>query len=506
MWAATDLQLSADKIQFLADFDGNKYIDLLVSRGDDLYAFTQFSSNNKVTFQSSKLDMSIKDVVKIYVTSLNADGYPDMALISPKTIQFYKGQEGNKYSQFDGKSLTTSSSNVYIRDINYDGISDILVINDSSIDIYISKKEATTPDYNKVTLDVKAKTILFLDADGDCITDLLVMDTSSNYIVYSINHGNSFTASQFSDVYTQIYKSSVPSFCGFIGVGDFDRNGSLDILYDDCTKLQLLKNGIGDSTTCGKQTPSFTTTSIKIQGTDSTLKQSNQVCFGDLNSDSFLDIIYLGTNNKLYSLTNLKGLVFNHEQLTLDSDRLIQQFSCFDYNHNGFFNLAVVSSNQLFVLQNQDQNHNYFLKLSGLIDCNDCAVDLPPATHSNFKFYLSDEYGDKHGMALSHSNIHLSLSYQWIGLGSITNYIPTLSMATFKIISQDGIIPNSHLYFFNDAIQLYMKMGDAFIVIAVLVASSVILLGLIIWLHRRETREDIRLTMMSANRVLLRGL
>ena len=272
--------------------------------------------------------------------------------------------------------------------------------------------------------------------------------------------------------------------------------------------MQLLTSSISPSISCTQsQTPSFSSKSLQLTGTDVLLKDGKNVCFGDFNSDSYIDIIYL-VNNNLYLLENTINS-FNHYQLTLDGSvaKKVDQFSCFDYNHNGIFNLLTISQGKMYVISNKNMKlSNYFLKLSGLIDCGGCNDMLPPATWANFKFYVSDEYGVNHGIAIGHSNIHLSLPYEWIGLGSITNYIPELSMTNYQTTTQNGIIPNSHLYFFNSQILLYLKMGDAYIVIAVLVASSLIIIGLIIWLHHRENREDMRSRMMSANRVLLRGL
>eukprot|EP00835_Amoeboradix_gromovi_P003255 NODE_208_length_14728_cov_0.400164.p2 type:complete len:502 gc:universal NODE_208_length_14728_cov_0.400164:2301-796(-) len=501
MWTVTDLFLKANKIQFLSDIDGNKYIDMLVSVDDKLYASYQVSDGNTVSFQSVDLNISTKGVTKLYATSINSDGYTDIVTISPGNIVFYKGEPDSAFSNI--KSIATTSDKVTLRDINYDGIADLFIIDSGKLSVFVSKSNGqNSPDYVEMSLEINVKSILFFDADGDCITDLFLMDANNQYTIYSIKHDQGIT---FSDTFAEISRSTVDNICEIIGISDFDRNGSLDILYHDCTNLKLLKNDLPDSTTCQLGTASFTPTSLTITGTESLLKDGNNICFGDFNSDSFIDIFYLN-RNVIYVLENKSNLKFNHYKIELDGSKTIDQFSCFDYNHNGFFNLLAVSSTEMYVLQNKVNGHNYFLKLSALIDCEDCGDRLPPSRDANFKFYLSDEYGNPHGMALSHSNVHLSLPYEWIGLGSITNYIPQLSITTYESITQDGIIPNSHLYFFSNQILLYMKMGDAFTVIAVLVASSVILIGVVIWMQRKENKYDLKVRMESTNRVLLRGL
>ena len=504
-WVVKDLELNANSIHYLVDLDANKYIDIIYSNDGKLNVALQSFHSNSVVFESSALDipgLNVNDIVKVYATSLNADEFNDLVIITQTNIICYEATSLTSYKESSSKPKIdiTSKDKVVVRDINYDGVSEIFLISNSKLKIYTSDPNTPLGNYNIVELD-NVVDILFIDSNGDCKTDLFVQ-TDSGYTIYQLNpEATKSNAPTFDQIYSEIGKSTT-KICNLIGIADFDRNGSLDVLYDDCNSLMVLKNTMQGSTTCLLEDEvlgaSFTSQSVTVDGY--LIDKSNTFCFGDYNSDSFIDIFYL-YNKQIYMLENLTNFKFKQTKLENSFD----QFSCFDYNHNGFFNLLVTSSGKLQVLQDSKQVHNYFLKLSGLIDCPSCP-SLPPFTFSNFKFYMSDEYGNKHGMAISHSNIHLSLPYEWIGLGSITNYIPQLSMANLQVQTIDGIIPNSHLYFFNSQILLYMKMGDAFIVIAVLIASTVLLMGLIIYLQLKENKEDDRLRMTSANRVLLRGL
>ena len=221
-WAVIDINSAADSIQYLSDLDSNKYVDVLVQKDNSLFAIYQLVSGNIVSFQSTDLKIPMNGITRVYVTSLNADEYPDIVTISSTAIQLFKGAANSAYNSF--KSITTTSDKVIVRDINFDGVSDIFIINSNTLDMYISDPNDINKDYNHISYNGNVKSIVFFDADGDCITDLLILTNDNKYNIYAINHDKTATAKQFSDIFTSFYTSTFKSICEVIGVADFDRN------------------------------------------------------------------------------------------------------------------------------------------------------------------------------------------------------------------------------------------------------------------------------------------
>eukprot|EP00834_Sanchytrium_tribonematis_P000173 NODE_4_length_77007_cov_1.156642.p13 type:complete len:519 gc:universal NODE_4_length_77007_cov_1.156642:55887-54331(-) len=516
-WSVNDLSLNADKIVFIADLNGDKYVDILIRDSNNkLQAIYQKEqTSNTVNFESIDTKIDLTDIDKLYATSINSDEHVDIVTVGKSKLTFYEGSSENNYSST--YSIDRSSdSNVLLWDLNFDGIIDVIEISAGKTTIYLSNPIEKNLNYKilKLEISISAQNVFVFDVNGDCISDLFLIDSTGKYEVYSFNYQNDLGSSKellISSILKKIDSGSITNFNSLIGVGDFDRNGSMDILYNDGSSLKLLKNTLIETTSCEGTFDGnyFKSSDIAITGDNTelaNLKSNENICIGDYNLDSFLDIVYL-SGSKIYILENQgTSLSFKNINVELETPKSISQLSCFDYKHNGFFNLITIAEGSISVLENKKQVQNYFLKLSGLVDCDNCPDKLPPSTRLNWKFYLSDEYGNKHSISLGHSNVQVGLNYNWIGLGSNTNYISQLYIGTHEIIPVEGITPNSHLFYFSSQILLYMKMNDAFIVIAVLIASSIIGLATIWWLHNREKREDLRIRMASTNRVLLRGL
>ena len=205
-------------------------------------------------------------------------------------------------------------------------------------------------------------------------------------------------------------------------------------------------------------------------------------------------------------------------QLTVNSSKIgnVKNGVFYDINESGLLSLIVQNDKlENFFILNYRKN-TYFVK-SKLM--NDKKAYYDANLGASFRYIVTDRDGSRH-MDLWYqlaqtSDMNIPLPYSLIGIGETNNYIENFQILSgnyykdssmFKDSSkrnfkdQTPIIPNTQMVIFkflNDAskyewyIDLIVLPMDSLVVIAlVIVGVMLAILGVIIYLHIREVKEE----------------
>ncbi|GHO49038.1 FG-GAP repeat domain-containing protein [Ktedonospora formicarum] len=242
----------------------------------------------------------------------------------------------NNQQDYEASSLTPGQQVIALGDFNHDGNLDIVVTStdDNNVLVYLNNSGDGTFQAGSVSYPVGATPIAVAVGDFNRDGNLdIVTGNDDGTVTVLLNYGDG------------TFQPQPPIPCSFyshsIAVGDFNRDGNLDILtanYDDGTVTVLLGNGDGGFQA---QTPR------NVEGKYGNVYYKYPWAFavGDFNDDGNLDIVFVDDDSFVWiGLGNGDG---NFQPATLyvapKSSVVLLGIAVGDFTNDG--NLDIVTAN-----------------------------------------------------------------------------------------------------------------------------------------------------------------
>jgi VCBS repeat protein/HYDIN/CFA65/VesB family protein len=331
----------------VADFNGDGRLDLaLTNEGDNTVSILLSKPDGSF---APKVDYPVGNApVQLISSDFNGDGKADLAVINSKdnTLSILLGVgDGTFLTQvtYPTGAMPIAITNA---DFNGDKHMDLAVANqtDGTISIFFGNPDGTFISQTPVVVaGTTPISIASGDLNGDGKPDLLLLSSGSGNTPGSLslltNHGNGTFASP---------SSLLTGSLGAMAVGDFNRDGSLDIAVTvPPSDLVYILQGNG--------TGSFQTRSLSVG--NSLGAPAGAIVVGDFNHDGNLDLaiseiyfvaIYLGNGDGTFQPALPSGLPASPTVPTL---------AVGDFNNDGLPDLAIAIQDYnvaLVVLGNGD--------------------------------------------------------------------------------------------------------------------------------------------------------
>ena len=284
---------------FVADFNGDGKPDILTGDG------TMNLGKGDGTFTAGTLVSG----GALAVADFNGDGKPDVLQQGTGTllVLFGKGD-----GTFQAPISSPSNANLLLvsaTDLNGDGKADAIGIFNNALIVYIGKGDGTFAagvSYNLGGSPGSPIALSLGDFNGDGKTDVVITTNESNFAgLENAFRGNGDGTFQSAKTSATIQDP------GYVAVGDFNRDGKLDLAVSsnpdscgslgNCTVSVLLGNGDGT-----------------FQAPASVIAASGAVVSADVNGDGKLDLVFQGdpTLAQVY-LGNGDGTVSNASNYVL---------------------------------------------------------------------------------------------------------------------------------------------------------------------------------------------
>jgi hypothetical protein len=330
----------------VGDFNGDGKPDLAVVSQYPEMSVTILLGNGDGTFTqaANSPTMLTNNPSSLAVGDFNGDGKLDLAVMTGETVTILLG---NGDGTFTVRNSTASVCNsaptpLAVADFNRDGKLDLAVAcapaffggNESALIILLGNGDGTFTQSNGSSTSLAGESLSFVavgDFNGDGIPDLAVAnseDSSLNSVTIMLGNGDG--------TFTQTSTSPIPGgyYPNSIAVGDFRRNGTLDLAVADYYDYQIaILLGNGDGT--------FTSNYVADVGNG-----PYSVVVGDFNGDGVPDLavannydetvsILLGNGNGTFSPNRPNGTII----VSTGPQELASPFGT--YNSNGPESLAV---------------------------------------------------------------------------------------------------------------------------------------------------------------------
>ncbi len=234
----------------VGDFNGDGKLDLAVLSGAGIGSVNVYLGNGDGTFQTAKnypVAASASASRLLAVGDFNRDGNQDLVATNAglNQVAVLLGNGDGSFNAPLYDAVGAQPWNVVVGDLNQDGIQDLAVASDgsNSISVLVGNGDGTFQAVSYVaTAGSQVGSVAIGDFNGDGYPDLATTSGTDNAIYVQLNLGTgtpTFGASKKYDMKGNPY---------YLTVGDFDRDGHLDILSanaNNSTVGVLLNKGKG---------------------------------------------------------------------------------------------------------------------------------------------------------------------------------------------------------------------------------------------------------------------
>ena len=309
------------------DFDGDGYLDLIVSTWDPAGQIRLFRNNQDGTFRDRTKEAGLVGIyggLNLVQADYNNDGFPDFLALRGAWLR-QAGSHPNSLIRNNGDGTFTDvtfaaglgkvhypTQTASWADYDNDGDLDLYVGNETTkgvvapCQLFQNNGDGSFQDVAteaNVTNDQYAKAVVWGDYDNDRWPDLFVSNFRSPNRLFHNNQDGTFTDLALQAGVTRP-RASFPAW-----FWDFDNDGVLDLFVSS-----YMKNGLPDLTASylglaferemaclyrGDGRGRFEEVAQKRNLTRPTLPMGSN--FGDLDGDGYLDF-YLGTGDPLYEM------------------------------------------------------------------------------------------------------------------------------------------------------------------------------------------------------------
>jgi len=276
---------------------------------------------------------------QVLTGDFNGDGKVDYvaATIGSVTVGLNDGAGG--FFPCKTITLTTTPRAIALGDLNADGKLDIVTANESSDSVSILLGDGSGGFKLDSTLKVgshpQSVAVGFLEGPGDKTLDIVTANFGSNNVSVILNKGDGTYKSATNST------TGSDSFPNFVAVGDFNQDGSADLLTANSNDngIQFLAgNGKGAfSIPSSKQDP--------LQGMTALGTTPQAIVVGDFNADGSLDFATANPNGNSVSVTlgNGDGIFQSVSTVSLNGNQGPQSLALGDFNGDSVLDLATAN-------------------------------------------------------------------------------------------------------------------------------------------------------------------
>lgn len=281
----------------VTDFNGDGIPDLAVLSVNSL---TILLGNGDGTFNRTNTVIDI-DAQSIAVGDFNGDGIPDLAVTIPQAnsnnVAIFLGNGDGTFTGVNQILVVINTPGpVAVGDFNRDGFADLAVVGGDSITVFLGNGDGTfTTAAGTPAVGMSPSSIVVGDFNGDGISDLAVTNACGNS--YPCSDVGTMTILLGNGDGTFTATSETPSAGDspvFVAVGDFNRDGNLDLAALDSTASLGATNG-AVTILLGNGDGTFKTVAVS----PATDIEPVSIAVGDYNGDGIPDIA-VGSNNDEY--------------------------------------------------------------------------------------------------------------------------------------------------------------------------------------------------------------
>jgi hypothetical protein len=329
------------------DYNGDGYLDILLTGGTGSGPISKIYRNNGNNTFTEQTDISLMNVYKSSASwgDYDSDGNLDILLTgstgSEAVSKIYRNNGNSTFTEQTGISLTgVSYSSAAWGDYDNDGKLDILLTGYCTsgpiTKIYHNDGNNTFSDQTIMGLTYIAEgSVSWGDYDNDGDLDILLTgySTTANSKIYRNNNDNTFTELTALSLFG-IYSSSVAS-------GDYDNDGDLDILMTGYANAPYYKAFSKVYRYNGKVF--IEQTNISLSGVE-----NSSTAWGDYDNDGDLDILITGgSGSELVSkIYRNNGDTTFTEQLGICLPGLwYSSTACGDYDNDGDLDILLTGQN-----------------------------------------------------------------------------------------------------------------------------------------------------------------
>jgi len=256
------------------DVNGDGAIDLVASdsTANDVSVFI---NNGDGTFKA-RVTYDVTAGSPFQIGDFNGDGFNDIISATGSTgAQLLTGKGDGTFNVAVTITTTATANRIFVSDFNRDGRLDFLVGTTADGNSQVALGDGSGGFTLQTAYDQNAGsavTFALADVNNDGIEDVLTSGTTSQGIVAGISDGaGGFTSST---------TSTWANASGQLAIGDYDRDGNVDVFARLAGTVTLLQgNGAGSFT-------AISTTSVTSTG---------GLVVGDLNGDGVSDFVVSGT-------------------------------------------------------------------------------------------------------------------------------------------------------------------------------------------------------------------
>jgi hypothetical protein len=227
----------------VADLNGDRRLDLAVTNFNDNTVSILLGTRNG-TF-ATKVDYATGVSPAALVTAdFRGDGNADLAIVNENagTVSVLLGNGDGTFEAHVDYPVGSYPLGIVAADFNSDGKIDLAVVNDndSTVSILLGNGDGTFQSQMVVSVGTEPTSLGGGDFNGDGKVDLITANVSSGTVTVLLSKGDGS--------FTRVDSSSgifAPNFSALV-VGDFNRDGKLDVVVSSINTQLVLLLGKGD--------------------------------------------------------------------------------------------------------------------------------------------------------------------------------------------------------------------------------------------------------------------
>lgn len=464
------------------DYNSDGLLDLYLTNRNT--ANKLYRNDGGGTFTNVAAAMGVEDASGdgggVVIGDINNDGLPDIFLANGNEDKLYRNEGGGNAfvditnSSGLGGTFDSRGTSGSFGDYNKDGFLDLFITHHIPIAgssgnatnqgfLFLNDGDETFTDVsNLLGIAILSADAAFIagwtDIDHDNDLDIILINDCgiSIYSDYGTrvfrNDGgtdpiNDWTFTEISNVVLQDCSNGMG-----IGIGDYNRDGWMDIVYTDIGPIQLYKNNAG----------SFDDVSSSAEiGTQDLSSYSWGTSFLDYNNDMWQDIVvalggfwpdnYNDHENNLFENNGDGTFTDVANAMGIDDGRKTRNIVHADYDNDGDLDLFMVNYDSICTLYRNDviNSNNYFrVQLVGTIGNRDgIGAKIKITTPDNVDQYFEMKSGTNLGGGdemIAHFGIGTNTSISavevtWLS-GAVSN-LNNLSSNSTAVIAEPAVVP-----------------------------------------------------------------
>lgn len=390
---AVEMPMGAGSAWF--DYNNDGYLDLYVCNRIGANKFFENNGNGTFTEKAAALgiDDAAGDGVAVVVGDINSDGYQDFYLGNSAENILFLNNQGTSFTDITagsgldaiGAHRTTSGS---FGDFNKDGYLDLFITHHIGLAttgvgtphdyLFINNGDKTFTDVSTHldTLIIQdpgfASSWTDFDKDGD--QDLIIINdcpfgtfpNNGTFLYENLGGTNGITDWQFEEIGVTHLENDCANGMG-IGIGDYNRDGYMDLAYSNIGPARLFKNDGG----------TFVSQDAAGMSTQPIEHFSWGLSFMDYNNDGWQDVVMavgsltdqganVDTTQECNFFHNNGDETFTEiaNTLGIDDDDRTRSIIFGDYDNDGDLDLLMLNyEGEVRLFRNDEVNSNNYLRI-----------------------------------------------------------------------------------------------------------------------------------------------